>query len=226
MADNLGQFKTRVRRYLRETNASSSFWSDDFLRQMFNSHYRRRCSQLISAYEGWFKLIATRDLTADKSLYGLPAGCIRVEKLSLVRSDGRIDPLTRHERHDESVVPASTTGDGYYPTYRPISNGFILEPTPSETVSDGLRIEYAGTPTYLTDDSDFLHPSFPEIHDELLVLDTVLSALEAERIHEIGAPMAIRGMRDDWNFDWDRFIEQRFIARDNIDPAVGPWEDA
>ena len=62
MADNLLQFRTRIRRYLRELNPETSFWTDSFLNQLFNAQYRRRCTQLIMAFEGWFVLVAIRDI--------------------------------------------------------------------------------------------------------------------------------------------------------------------
>ncbi len=222
MADTLSTFKTRVRRYLREVNADTSFWSDAFLIQMFNASYRRRCMQLIMAYEGWFTQIATRDLTINKAQYGLPDGAQRVLKLELVRTDGSTSPLERNERHDEkNLAPTnSAIGDQYLPTFRPISNGFVLEPTPQETVTNGLRIEYSGLPVYLSGNSDQLHPSYPEIMDELLVLDTVVLAMQAEGVHETGPQAAIYRMRNEWEFDWDRFIESRMVFRDRIDPFI------
>ena len=222
MADTLSQFKVRIRRYLREVNADTSFWTDAFLVQMFNASYRRRCMQLIMAYEGWFTQIATRNLTADKAQYGLPDGALRVLKLELVRTDGSTVPLERHERHDERNPASSNagTGDGYYCTFRPISNGFVLEPTPTETVTDGLRIEYSGLPTYLSGNSDQLHPSYPEIMDELLVLDTVVLAFQAEGVHETGPSAAIYRMRNEWETDFERFTESRIVLRDKIDPFI------
>lgn len=222
MGDNLNQFLLRVRRYLREVNADTSFWSDTFLIQLFNAQYRRRCAQLIMAYEGYFTLVATRDLEADKSTYGFPSGLQRLLKLELVRSDGDTVPLSRWERHDE-VNPGSDNalaGDQYLPNFRPIANGFVLEPTPVETVSDGLRIEYSGVPAFLDGGGDVLHPAFPEILDELVVLDTVVAALQAEGIHEAGSAPAVGMMRQEWQFDWDRFIEGRLIFRDRIDPFI------
>lgn len=222
MADTLDLFEARFRRYVREKDASTSFWSQEDFRQYFNAQYRRRCSQLIMAFEGWFTATATRDLTAGQSTYGNPEGHLRYLKLQLVRSDGRLVPLQRYERHEGiNVADASSpAGDMYYPTWRPISNGFVLEPTPSETVTDGLRMEYSLVPVFLNADADKLHPSFPEIFDELVVLDTVVLALEAEGVHESGPQAAIRSMRSEWEFDWERFIEQRAVSRERVEPFI------
>jgi hypothetical protein len=228
MADTLTQFDTRIRRYLRETNKATSFWSESFLQQMFNKSYLRRCGQLIMAYEGWFTVIATRDLTANKDRYGFPTGLQRLLKLELVRSGGRTQPLERWERHDESNSSSNSAGAGdqYFPRFRPLGNGFVLEPGPNETVSDGIRMEYTGLPQELTGSGDAMHPSFPEIYDELVVLDTVVTALYAEGLHEMGPSRAINKMREEWEWDWDRFIDNRVVMRNKIDPFIPHYPDS
>lgn len=227
MADNLQQFETRFRRYVRELTANTSFWSTNFFQQIFNAQYRRRCTQLVMAHEGWFTMTAVRDIEADKEIYGFPSGMQRLLKLEIVRSDGSRIPIQRWERHDEvnRVTNVATSGDSYLPDYRPFGNGIILEPTPTATVSNGLRIEYAGLPAFLNGPTDKLHPSFPEILDELIVLDTVVTALEAEGIHEMGPTASIYKTRTDFELDFERFIEQRTINRDKIDPFIVAYTD-
>lgn len=228
MADNLLQFRTRIRRYLRELNPETSFWTDSFLNQLFNAQYRRRCTQLIMAFEGWFVLVAIRDIESGKSTYGFPDGLQRLQKTEMVRSDGRTVPIERHERHDEANVSNSTVGGGdqYSPTYRMLGNGIVLEPDPIAAVTGGLRIEYAGLPVMLSADTDKLNPSFPEILDELVVLDTTVAALQAEGVHEQGPMAAIFRLREEWEWDWERFIDQRTISRDKIDPFIPHYQDA
>lgn len=222
----LSDLRTRIRRYLKETNASTSFWNQNFLDQLINAAYRRRCSQLISAHEGWFVSVATRDLEADKDRYAFPDGFQRLQKLEIVRSDGSTQPVLRRERHYNINPSDSGEGDLYLPTYRPISNGFVLEPTPTTTVSGGLRIEYAGLPVQLSAAGDSLHPAFPEIFDELIVLDTVVAAFDSEGVHEIGAIRSILRLRAEFEFDWNRFIDNRTVSTNQITPFVGPYLDA
>lgn len=228
MADNLAQFEVRFRRYIRESSAATSFWNQNMFQQMFNAQYRRRCAQLIMAYEGWFTLTANRDVEADKDTYGFPDGLQRLLKIEIVRSDGSRVPLQRWERHDEinRASNSSSSGDAYLPNYRPFGNGFILEPTPTETVTNGLRIEYSGIPAFLSSAGDKLHPSFPEILDELIVLDTVVLALESEGVHEMGPTAAIYKTRADFEFDFERFIETRVVSRDFIDPFIPAYSDS
>jgi len=223
LARNLGEFRTAIRRYLKETNADTSYWDNNFLDAMFNAQYRKRSAQLIMAFEGWYLNVVTRDVTADQARYAFPDGMQRVQKMELVRTDGRTVPLMRVERHRD-FNPANSTmgtsGDSYLPNYRLQGNGFILEPTPSETVADGIQLEYAGIPTAVVTESDYLHPSWPELFEELLILDTVVAAFDAEGNQETGLVRSILRQRMEWEEQFERFIEQRTVSTQEIEPFV------
>jgi len=222
------QLRTGIRRYIREVNSVTSYWSDQFIQQLFNSCYRRRCSQLVMTYEGYFVSIAVRDLEENTAQYAFPNGFIRLQKLELVRSDARSIPIRRFERHDSVNVGGNSvgTGDQYTPTYRPLGNGFILEPTPQETVTEGIRIEYAAVPAELSANGDTMHPSFPENFEELVILDTVVACFDAEGVQESGQVRSILRLRTEWEADWDRFVDQRVIAKQEIQPFSGHYTDS
>lgn len=226
MADTLAQLEVRVRRYLHEANADTSFWGRNFVRQLINSAYRRRCTHLIMAFEGWFVNIATRDIEANKAQYAFPDGFTRMQKVELVRSDGRTIPLQRYERHYEANPAQGESGDQFLPNYRLIGNGLILEPTPIETVTGGLRMEYTGTPVELTADGDSMHVSFPQIFEELVVLDAAVYSFDAELAQESGAIRSLLRVRAEWDDDWLRFIDQRSISRSEVEQFVPHYEDA
>ncbi len=223
MARNLGDFRTAIRNYLKESNAATSYWNNVFLDQMFNAQYRKRAAQLIMAFEGWFVSVVTRDITADQARYAFPDGMQRVQKMELVREDGRTVPILRYERHRE-YNPASsnsgTSGESYLPTWRLQGNGFVLEPTPGQTVTDGLQLEYAGIPVALSTEDDYLHPSWPELFEELLILDTVVAAFDAEGNQESGLLRSIIRQRMEWEEQFERFIEQRAIATQEVEPFI------
>jgi len=226
MAELTSVYITRVRRYLRELDNTTSFWTDTLLLQLFNENYRLRCTELVMAYEGWFTLVASRDLTANKESYGLPDGAQRLLKLELIRTDGSRVPLKRYERHETTNPDTNNvaSGDSYYPTFRPLAHGFVLEPPPVTTVTNGIRIEYTGLPASL-DTTDYIHPSFPALFETLLVLDTVCAALDAEGLHELGPVPSIKALRATWEENWLRFIDNRVVARQRIDPFFGPYGD-
>ena len=228
MASNLGQFKQKIRRYLKETNPNTSYWDDNFVAQLFNAQYRKRCTQLIMAFEGWFVNVSQRDIVANQARYAYPEGFIRQHKLEMVRSDGTTVPIQRHERHffaNPTDSSGSSGGDSYLPFYRLQGNGFILEPTPTETVTNGMQLEWVGVPVELSADGDVCHPSFPEIFEELLVIDTVINAFDAEGQMESGAgygalAKSLLRQRMEMEEHFERFIEMRTVATQEVQPFI------
>lgn len=226
MADTLAKFLRRTRRYLQEEDAEKSHWDDQLLTDIFNAQYLRRCSQLQNTFEGWFINVAVRDLTADQARYAWPVGFQRETKLELVRTDGATFPIQRFERHGERNDASSGTADNYLPSWRPMGNGFILEPAPIEGQSQGLRVEFEGLPAKLTQDGDSIHPSFPDQLDDILVLDTAIGALDVEGMQESGRMTSLLRMRQEWDADWERFIERRTINRPQVTPFIAHYNDA
>jgi len=223
MARNLGQFRTACRRYLKESNAATSYWDNNFLDSIFNAQYRKRAAQLIMAFEGWFVSVVTRDITAEQARYSFPDGMQRVQKMELVREDGRTIPILRNERHRDfnpANSSSGSSGESFLPSWRPLGNGFVLEPTPMETVTDGLQLEYAGIPAEVVTESDYLHPSWPELFEELLILDTVVACFDAEGNQEMGLVRSILRQRMEWEEQFERFIEQRTISTQEVEPFI------
>lgn len=226
MADTLAKFLRRVRRYLQEEDAEKSHWDDQVLTDLFNAQYLRRCSQLQNTFEGWFINVATRDLVAEQARYAFPVNTQRETKLELVRTDGATFPIQRFERHGERNDASSGSADNYLPSWRPMGNGFVLEPSPIEDIAGGLRIEYEGLPAKLTQDGDSIHPSFPAQLDDILVLDTAIGALDVEGMQESGRMTSLLRMRTEWADDWLRFIERRTINRPQVTPFITHYNDA
>ena len=220
------QYLIRVRRYLNESDTTKSRWTDAFLQQLFNSQYRLRCTELHMAYEGYFTLIATRDVVADQNRYAWPSGFMRSTKIEVVRSDGRRVPLQREERHYNVLNIPSSGGDDWLPTYRAVGSGFVLEPASNADITGGLHIEYLGVPEELTADGDNLHSDFPAIFDELLVLDTAVVANDAEGFHESGSVDMLVRQRLEWIEKWERYIDGRMVSRQKITPFVAHYNDA
>lgn len=224
-SDTLAGYRLRIRNWLHETTASASFHTNDFLDRLLNSNYRRRCAQLVMAHEGYFKQVATRDITADQGTYAWPSGFERCQKMELVRTDGTTVPIIANERHFHANSPPGSGGDSYNPTWRMLSGGFVLEPAPNETVSDGLRIEYTGLPTLLTDDSDAFHTDFPRSFDELVILDTVVAALDSEDLMETGQVKTVLRQRQEFEYDWFRYIDSRAVRVNRVTPFIPHYQD-
>ncbi len=226
LTGTLSNFISRTRTWARETNADISQWTDPFVKEVFNAQYRKRSAELIMAHEGFFTIVGTRDIIGNQSRYAWPAGFQRLLKLELVRIDGRTIPIQRWERHFSVNPVANTGGDSYLPSYRPIGSGFVLEPAPLETVTNGLRMEWNGVPSELTADGDSLHSDFPTILDEILVLDTVVALFDQEGVQESGQVRTILRLRMEWEERWDRFIDGRMVSTQSVTPFMAHYHDA
>jgi hypothetical protein len=207
LTGTLSNFITRIRRYIGEETAAKSYWSDDLIKQVFNAHYRKRCSELAMAYEGYFTVVATRDTVANQERYAWPANFERLLKI--------------HRK-----AAAATSGDTYLPSYRSIGSGFVLEPAPTLGTAGQLRMEYVATPTELTANDDSLHSDFPTMLDELLVLDTAVSLFDQEQAQEDGRVRSLIRQRAEWELTWERFIDNRMISSNKVTPFKTHYEDA
>lgn len=225
-SDTLAGYVIRARQWLHETDGDASFHTPEFLKRLINSNYRRRCSQLVMAHEGYFKLVSTRDIVTDQGSYAWPNGFEKCQKMELVRTDGTTVPIIPHERHFTPNFPPGSGGDNYSPSWRMLSGGFVLEPAPNESVSDGLRIEYTGVPTLLTDDDDAFHADFPRSYDELVILDSVIAALDSEDLMETGQVKTILRQRQEFEWDWFRYVETRAVRSNRVTPFVPHYSDS
>jgi hypothetical protein len=179
------------------------------------------------AHEGFFTNVATRDLVADQERYAWPPGFERCLKVEIVRTNGTTVPIERFERHFSAKNPNANLGiDTYSPTWRAISGGFVLEPSPGETATDGLRIEYYGLPALLRNNSDQWHADFPRSLDEIVILDSVVACLDSENLLETGATRSALRMRQEYELDWERYIDQRLIGTNKIIPFAPHYSDA
>jgi hypothetical protein len=226
LTGTLANFIVRIRRYIGEETEDESFWSNDLIKQVFNSCYRRRCADLIMAYEGYFTVVSTRDTVANQERYAWPTNFERLFKIELVREDGRTVPLQRQERHYSYKPSPSGTGDSYLPSYRSVGSGFVLEPAPLEGKAGQIRMEYCVTPTELTANDDQLHSDFPTMMDEILVLDTAVAMFDQEQSQEEGRVRSILRLRAEWELTWERFIDNRMISSNSVTPFNTHYRDA
>lgn len=229
MSDTLTQFLVRIRTYLREPDATKSWWSDANLIAFFNSNYWRRCAQIEMAHAGAFQISTSVNLVANTATYNWPSGFQKLIKVEILRSNGDTIPIMRQERH-YGINPGNPSADQntYNPNYRPVQGGITLEPVPVVSVTNGLIIHYLGLPTRLSSGSDTLHSDFPYIFDELLVLDTAITAYQQEgNLEDLqGLRRSLELMRAEFEVDWERYIENRIIAPSFVEPFAPHYSDA
>ena len=229
LLNTLESYLTRTRRYIKQEDPNNSQWSQDLLRQFINAWYRFRCTELVMAHEGYFTNLGTRDIIADQTRYAWPSSMTRLLKMEIVRSDGGRDPLPRWERHFTRLASSSAfvsnSGDGYSPSYRPVGSGFVLEPTPGETVSNGLYLEWNGTPDELTDDGDGFHSDFPQEFSELVVIDAAIACFDQEGMQESGQRLTLAAQRLEWADKFEQFIQSRIVSTQWVEPFIPSYSD-
>jgi len=99
--------------------------------------------------------------------------------------DNRTIPLKYFERYDTSNSTTSSFGsESYLPSYRFESSNIILEPTPQESIANGLKITYFKNVSDLTLDADI--PAFSSLWHDLLVVFAVCRAKEKEEALGLG----------------------------------------
>lgn len=225
MAETLSSLRTRTRRWLHEPVAAESFFSDNLIDNLINAAYRRRCAQIIMASEGSFVQTVSVNIKANEAFYNWPSGLTRVKRVDYVTTDGTEIPIPRFERHTQPINPNNYFSSESVFTFRPKANGIVLEPTPSEDVTNGLKFEYTGTPPELTADTSPISAEFPDIYTELIVLDVVVYLLDTEGNLEEGNVRASQRARAELEIDFNRWVETKIIKAQAIQPGEHHYSD-
>jgi hypothetical protein len=87
-------------------------------------------------------------------------------------------------------------------------------------------MEYNGLPSELTANGDTWHVDFPRSMDELVILDAVISCLDSEGLLETGSTKTVLRARQEWEHDWEYYIETRMIGLNKVSPFAPHYQDA
>lgn len=210
--------RDEIRRHLRETDSSLSFWSDNNLLDFANLVKDQMEMQLQEAHEGYSNVRFTSDLVNGQTAYSLPEHASRVLRVMIVSSDGLTEtPLLRMERLGEATSQGSSFGgDGYLPTYRIVDNQVFLEPAPPENRTDGFVVEIEAATARFVDDADKLPDSWPPTAESLFVMATVVMALDHEGAQSPlpqGLYSSYIRQRDSFEDQWLNYIATRSFGR-------------
>lgn len=214
-----GTLRDVIRRRLRETNATFSYWSNTDLLDYANFSLDMRSMELDDAHEGWTADALRTDLVADQREYTAAEGQGRVLRVSLVRNVGGEEvrlQLDREEHHVTDIYSKSniSIGEwGYRPTYRLLGELILLEPAPSEDVTQGLEIEITNAPLFFSVDSSKLDLRFPVQLEELMILDVTEMALAVEaqqgNLPDPNSITRIQRLRREYEAKWMDWIAVR-----------------
>lgn len=163
--------------------------SDGNLYTWINDGYSQLVDEVISYNPDYFTKTGTINLVAGTREYALPTDCEKIVMVE-VYNDGtwlRYSPL-----QNIGYLNAPTQQDTYSttePKYYLIGSSIGLDPTPTESVTNGIKIYYTYTPTELTSDSSV--PAIPARYHHLikywayaLYLDRDDEHVSAERMRQ------------------------------------------
>lgn len=172
------ELRTRVREYLDEPTAD--FWTDAQINNWINQAYNYCYHIVVQADEGFFRSVVLVNIVADQADYALPTNHLKTRLLERVFDTYTI-PLRVFDRI-ESVNFTSATGlnNLYVPSYRLVGQNITLEPTPIESITNGLRHEFVTQPVPMNADGDSPNAGFVDMWQEGIVLKAVISAKEKE----------------------------------------------
>lgn len=136
--------------------AAAGFISNDDIDRWANEAYYKYALVLMKANQGYFETTDLLTITAATEAIALPDNftanefsllqTVIVEK---VLSSSRV-PLSYRKRYNEAnSTSAGASGETYLPTYDFRGNNLVLEPTPTTTETDGIRITYKALPPRL-----------------------------------------------------------------------------
>ena len=120
-------------------------------------------SKMMKTNAAWLIQIAYANITANTATVNLPTGLTVinfVKKLSGSNST-TYEPLPFFENNSGSTdTTAVSSAAGGAQFYRLVNNQIYLEPTPAETLTNGLMIEYVKFPTLLAADGTAIDGDF------------------------------------------------------------------
>lgn len=172
------QLETEVRRMLRETVVAESFWTAADILDAMNRCIDFRMLEMAEEGENWFVSQYVTNIVANQREYELPSNGGRPRRIALRYTSGsqvaELD-LWRNERIGEDYHSASGsigTWLGGRPTARLLENLLLLEPPPTQAVTQGLLIEIEVAPPRLALTTDTIPDPFPDLFETLLIFDT------------------------------------------------------
>lgn len=207
---------------LREDEATA-YWTAPLILQLFNQCLDLRTMQLGQQHEGWITETKSINIVANTAEYAIGEDSDRLKRALIVTSAGSGTyeaPLVRDEKWSKGVFNASgSVGDGSHAyTARLKEDKLILEPTPTENLTNGLKLEYESLPDRISAGDDMLPLRYPLALETLLIYDTACAALEVEdAVDNISLTKGeINGLyrfRDHYAAIFFDFTAERFFGR-------------
>lgn len=174
--------RAKARRKLDEETAT--FWEDDDLNDFLDEAIRYYWLWMVEADHPATKTETTHNIVAGTSTIALPSDWIASRLIERV-FDTFTYPVWWYERFEAPnyTAGASTTSVvGYLPRVRFSGTNLLLEPTPADNITGGIRHEYYYVPSDIADDSASPPSPLGNLYPEMLIHRMVLLAKQKEEM--------------------------------------------
>lgn len=122
------------------------------VKRNLNIAYKQVVSAVITANQDYYMEEGKADLVSGQSRYALPTDCKRLSRLE-ISYDGttyyRATPMSVNSVDDVNMTFSATE-----PFYYLVGNDFVITPSPSADVTDGMKLWYLENVVDLTDNTD------------------------------------------------------------------------
>lgn len=182
MATTLANLRTAIRIELRDADGVT--WNDEKVDYAANQAYRLCFLRIASAVKDYFVTTANVNIVSGTRAYALPSDHITTKLLEYVESS-RTYPIHRYTRGAGVNYTAGSLGaisGAPYFTYDLEGTNFVLEPTPQQSVTSGIKHTYYAGPSALTGSSSAIHANFKDAWVDVITLEAckaLLSQIEA-----------------------------------------------
>lgn len=184
----LAELRSAVRLKLRETDGTTSYWTDDSLNEWINDAVQLWTIRLNSINEGYTAQEFTTPIVDGQIAYVMPDGA-DLPKQVMIRlnpndSTVRMVPLVRDDHWSTPVIQggSAVAGQVGLPRFRLVGEYIYLEPAPQGLAGQGaeLVVYYQGMPPRLTSDNDTIPTQYPNAMETVVIYETALFALGVE----------------------------------------------
>lgn len=173
----LSDARTQVQNQIEDS--SGTFWSSGELDYYLNYANRYYWNWLLLARHNVCLTTASFDIVSGTDTIALPADFYDIRLVEYVK-DGIYTPIKIYERHTEVNTTSSGNVYNYYPNYTAhiVGSDLVLEPIPSEDLTDGIRVTYLKSyPTQMIEDDD---ESGSTLYDDLMIEKAIIQAKAKE----------------------------------------------
>ena len=215
---NLLQIRTKLRLKLDET--SEGFWLDDELDGYINESYFELWQLMLEVNFNGCLTSTFKDIVASTETIALPTDFHSARLIEKVVDSGTV-PLWWDERFERANYTAGVAvNNGYQPSIRFVGQNLILEPTPAESQTGGIKITYYFYPDRLDDDADEPHIALHDFwHDLITYGATLIAKAKEEAIGGGGADLGAWGaMMERKQARFKNSIEVPSVSRQAVEP--------